>query len=354
MSGPRAGDGGTRTTAASGAPLDTPLTRRAAVEVPLICGPMYPCSNPELVAAVSEAGGLGVLQPVSLTYVHGHGFREGIRLMRSLTNRPIGMNALIEASSETYRRRMSGWIDVALEEGVRFFITSLGKPRWVVDRVARVGGVVYHDVTERKWALKALDSGVHGLIAVNRRAGGHAGPLGVRELLDEVGDLGLPVVCAGGIGSPRAFADALRMGYAGVQMGTRFIATQECRASGPYKRAILEADEEDIVLTERLTGVPLAVIDTPYVRRLGLRAGPIARRMLQGRKTKHWMRSLYALRSAWTLKRTSLDERGSQEYWQAGKSVADIHEILPAGEIVRRCAAAALAPAETHDASEEP
>jgi nitronate monooxygenase len=235
---------------------------------------------------------------------------------------------------------MSRWIDIALEEGVRFFITSLGKPRWVVDRVAEVGGVVYHDVTERKWALKARDGGVHGLIAVNRRAGGHAGPLHPDALLDEVGDLGLPVVCAGGIGAPSEFAAAIERGHAGVQMGTRFIATIECRASAPYKQAILKSDEDDIVLTERLTGVPLAVIDTPYVRRLGLRAGPIARRMLRGRRSKHLMRSIYALKSAWTLKRTALDERGSTEYWQAGRSVASIHEVLPAAEIVRRCAAA--------------
>lgn len=322
-------------------PLDTALTRHTGVDVPLICGPMYPCSNPELVAAASEAGGLGVLQPVSLTYVFGYDFREGVRRIRELTDRPIGMNALIEASSETYRKRMSEWIDIALEEGIRFFITSLGKPDWVVDRVAPAGGVVYHDVTERKWALKALDSGVHGLIGVNRRAGGHAGPLGIEALYEDVGDLGLPVVCAGGIGDPEGFVQALALGYQGVQMGTRFIATEECRASDPYKRAILEADEDDIVLTERLTGVPVAVIDTPYVRSVGLEAGPLARWMLRGRKRKHLMRAIYALRSAWTLKRTALDAEGSKEYWQAGRSVADIHDIVPAGSIVRACADAA-------------
>lgn len=323
--------------------LETPLTRHAGIAVPLICGPMYPCSNPELVAAASAAGAIGVVQPVSLTYVFGHDFREGLRLIRSLTDRPIGMNALIEASSETYRKRMSTWIDIALEEGVRFFITSLGKPRWVVERVEQVGGVVYHDVTERKWALKAHDSGVHGLIGVNRRAGGHAGPLDARALLDEVGDLGLPVVCAGGVGSPAGFARALSLGYAGVQMGTRFIATEECRASEPYKRAIIAAGEDDIVLTERLTGVPVAVIETPYVRRLGLKAGPLARRLLRGRRTKHLMRSLYALRSLWTLKRTALDEAGDTEYWQAGRSVADIHDIVPVARVVEECASAARA-----------
>ena len=327
-------------------PLDTVLARDAGVDVPLICGPMYPCSNVELVAAASAAGGLGVVQPVTLTYVFGLDFREGLRAIRSLTDRPIGMNALIEASSDTYRKRMEQWIEIALEEGVRFFITSLGKPRWVVDRVSQVGGVVYHDVTERKWAEKAVESGVHGLIAVNRRAGGHAGPKSARPLLDEVGDLGLPVVCAGGIGTPEEFASALRMGYAGVQMGTRFIATDECRASEPYKRAIVDAEEDDIVLTERLTGVPVAVINTPYVQRLGLKAGPVARRMLRGRKTKHWMRSIYALKSAWMLKRTALDTRGTTEYWQAGRSVSGIHRIIPAAEIIDACAAAARASQE--------
>jgi len=321
--------------------LQSALTRHAGIDVPLICGAMYPCSNPELVAAVSDAGGIGIVQPVSLTYVHGHDYREGLRYIRRLTDRPIGLNALIESSSRTYHERMVGWVETALEEGVRFFVTSLGKPRWVVDRVESVGGVVYHDVTERKWALKARDSGVHGLIGVNRRAGGHAGPRGAEELFEELHDLGLPVVCAGGVGDPRAFADALALGYAGVQMGTRFIATPECRASDMYKQAVVDAEESDIVLTERLTGVPVAVIDTPYVRRIGLKAGPLARWMLRGRRSKHLMRTIYALRSAWELKRTSLDERGRKQYWQAGRSVAGIEGVVPARDIVRRCAQAA-------------
>jgi len=321
--------------------LDTPLTRSLGIEVPLICGAMYPCSNPELVAAVSAAGGIGVLQPISLTYVHGHDFREGIRLMHELSGgKPLGMNALIEASSKTYRERMERWVDIALEEGVRFFVTSLGKPGWVVERVHAVGGLVYHDVTERKWADKGADSGVDGLIAVNRRAGGHAGGRSARELFDELADVGLPLICAGGIGDERAFVEALEIGYAGVQMGTRFIATEECRASQPYKQAILDAGEDDIVHTERITGVPVAVIRTPYIERMGLEAGPLARWMLRGRRRKHWMRTIYALRSLWQLKKASLDESGSKDYWQAGKSVAGIHAIEPAGEIVRRFAAA--------------
>ena len=116
------------------------------------------------------------MQPISLTYVHGHEFRAGLEYIRSLTEKPIGFNALIEASNKAYLDRMRRWIDIALEEGVRFFITSLGNPKWVCERVHALGGVVYHDVTERKWAQKGIEGGVDGLIAVNARAGGHAGP----------------------------------------------------------------------------------------------------------------------------------------------------------------------------------
>lgn len=308
--------------------------------MPLACGAMYPCSNPELVAAVSEAGGIGIVQPISLTYVHGHDFREGLRLIRRLTSKPIGMNALIEQSSKTYRERMERWIDVALEEGVRFFVTSLGNPRWVVERVRPQGGVVYHDVTEARWAEKGRDGGVHGLIAVNDRAGGHAGQRPAERLIDELRPFGLPVLCAGGIGNEHDFTRALSLGYAGAQLGTRFIATTECRASEAYKKAIVAADEKDVVLTERLTGVPVAVLDTPSVRRLGLTAGPLARFMLRGRRTKHWMRTLYALRSLWALKRGLLRDSPERDFWQAGRSVAGIGAVEPAGDVVRRFAAA--------------
>jgi nitronate monooxygenase len=316
---------------------ETALTRHAGIEIPLICGAMYPCSNPELVAAVGEAGGIGIVQPVSLTFVYGHDFREGLRYIRTMSARPVGMNALIEQSSRAYHERMSRWIDIAIEEGIRFFVTSLGNPRWVAERVHAAGGVVYHDATEHKWAAKGRDAGVDGLIGVNRLAGGHPGTRTPEALIEELEPLGLPVICAGGVATPARFAAMMHLGYAGVQMGTRFIATTECKAGEPYKRAILNADADDIVLTERLTGVPVAVIRTPFVERMGTRAGPLARWMLRHRRTKRLMRSLYALRSLWQLKRASLDQTGQRDYWQAGRSVAQIDEIMSAGEIVRAC-----------------
>lgn len=321
--------------------LSTPLSTQLGIEVPLICGAMYPCSNPELVAAVSASGGIGVVQPISMTYVHGHDLREGIRLIRRLTDKPIGFNAIVEKSSKVYEDRMRKWVDIALGEGVRFFVTALGNPRWVVEKVHATGGIVYHDVTDQRWAKRALDGGVDGLICVNNRAGGHAGSQSPERLFEELSPLGVPLVCAGGVGDEAAFVRALRMGYAGVQMGTRFIATAECKAHDDYKRLIVRAREDDIVLTDKISGVPVSVIKTPYVEKVGTKAGPIARALLRHPKGKHWVRMFYAMKAGFQLKKASLEGASYKDYFQAGKSVAGISAIEPARDVVKRFADAA-------------
>lgn len=313
----------------------TKFLEHSGAAIPLIGGPMYPCSNPELVAAISATGAIGIVQPMSLTYVHGWEYRAGLRHIRSLTDRPVGFNALIEGSSKIYRRRMEEWIRVALEEGIRFFITSLGNPRWVVEMVSEVGGIVYHDATEAKWAEKGLASGARGLIAVNRQAGGHAGPRQPGELLDELSQFGVPVVAAGGVADADGFRRMLDLGYAAVQCGTRFIATTECTASDEYKAAIIAASASDIVLSERITGVPVAVIRTPYIERMGTRVGPFARWLFRHRKTRHWLRTWYAIRALRSLKK-SLRQQSGMEYWQAGQSAGDIDSVEPVEAIVAR------------------
>ena len=90
------------------------FTKQAGIRTPLLCGAMYPCTNPELVAAVSAAGAMGIVQPVSMTYVYGHDFRTGLRLIKNVTSCPFGMNALIEQSSKLYMNRVRNWIDIAL------------------------------------------------------------------------------------------------------------------------------------------------------------------------------------------------------------------------------------------------
>jgi nitronate monooxygenase len=319
---------------------ETVLTRTLGIELPLICGAMYPCSNPELVAAVSAAGAIGIVQPLSLSYVHGYELRAGLRYIRRLTDRPIGVNLIIERSSKRYLERVHTWLEIALEERVPFLVTALGKPDWVVQRAHAAGATVYHDVTNRRFAEKALDAGVDGFICVNDRAGGHTGACSPQQLLDELAPLGKPLVCAGGIGTPQQFVEALRSGYAGAQLGTRFIASSECSAHPDYKAAILAAGADDIVLSEKITGVPVSLIRTPFVERMGTRAGPLAKWMLRGQRTRHWMRTLYSLQSIWKLKRASLHGMGYRDIYQAGRSVQGIERIQPVTEIVAEYAAA--------------
>lgn len=314
----------------------TRFTEQVGIEIPLICGAMYPCSNPELVASVSEAGAIGIVQPLSLVYVHGYEFRDGLKKIRSLTSKPYGVNILVEKSSSTYENRMRKYLEIALEEGCRFFITALGNPRWVVNLVKPYGCIVYHDVIERKWAEKALSEGVDGLICVNNRAGGHAGRLSPEDLYRETASFNVPLIAAGGIGDENDFKRALEIGYDGVQMGTRFIATNECLEKNNYKEAICRAQEKDIVLTERVTGIPLSVINTPYVQKMGLKSSPLARWLLQHRFTKSWMRIWYALIAARKFKKITLKGGTSKDYWQAGKSVAHIHRVESVKEIIER------------------
>ena len=309
---------------------------QAGITYPVIGGPMYPCSNPELVAAVSNAGGLGVIQPISLTYVHGYEFIEGLKYIKSLTDKPVGMNLLIEKGSKKYHQRMQAWLDIALEQGIGFFITSLGKPDWVVKTAHDAGAYVYHDVTEAKWAQKAVDVGVDGLIAVNNRAGGHAGGLAYDALYDELDEFELPVVCAGGISDRDSYQLAINKGYQAVQLGTRFIASKECSASDSYKQAIVEATEKDIVLSERITGVPVSVINTPFIQKWGLKPNVFESWMLKHTKFKYLIRTILALKSLRSLKKSLLDDSGNYDYWQAGKSVEKINAELSVEEIVKQ------------------
>ncbi|MBT3600792.1 MAG: nitronate monooxygenase [Euryarchaeota archaeon] len=320
--------------------INTRLTKDAGIRYPIICGAMYPCSNPELVSAASDGGGIAILQPVSLTMVHGfdkpnrkEGLRAGIRYIRTLTDKPIGFNALIEKGSEKYIRQMSEWIDIALEEGVLFYVTSLGKPDWVCEKVHAKGGVVYHDVTNRKWAEKGKECGVDGLICVNNRAGGHLGELSMEEMYVQLSDMGLPLICAGGVGSELELAKALKIGYDGVQMGTRFIATDECTTPQDYKDAIVKAKEEDITWTTKLTGVPISVINNSKLKKNN--SWPI-RRLLDSR-FKHRIRVLITAISFWRMRAFSKGKgKSSKDLWSAGKSVETVNSIESATVVMER------------------
>jgi nitronate monooxygenase len=214
------------------------------------------------------------------------------------------MNALLETKHEAHMSLLTQWCEIAAEGGCRFFITALGDPRNFVSQAHAYGAKVYHKVTSLRHAQKALEAGVDGLIATNNRAGGHLGSHSMEELYTILEPLGLPLVCAGGIGDKQAFVNALRLGFDAVLIGTRGIASVECEVSEEYKQSMINATAAQITTTNRVTGIPLSVIDTPFLREL--ESGPPPERKIS-----------------------------PAEVLQAGKSVDGITSILPVAEIVR-------------------
>ena len=263
---------------------------------------------------------------MSLVYVHGHDFREGIRHIRSLTDGPIGMNVLTEKSSDRYLERMQQWLEIALEEGVRFFVSSLGNPRWIVDTVGpsrRARLPRCHRAQVGRQGDAGRGSRSHRGQRPRRRPRRLAftGRAPRRDRRASI----CPSSAPAGIGDAAAYRHALELGYVGVQIGTRLIATTECTESAGYKQAIIDADEDDIVLTHKITGVPVSVIRTEMVEREGTEAGRFEHWLLTHPRVKHWVRAFYSIRSVVRLKRAN--QRGvvsHRDYLQAGKSVAGI------------------------------
>ncbi len=232
--------------------LSTPLTELLGIEHPICLGPMGLVSVPPMVAAVSEAGGLGILGTANYD---SEGLREVIRETRALTAKPFGVS--IMAGFPT----AEGHAHVAIEEQVPFVTTSAGSPKKLAPMFRDAGIENYHVVPTVAMAMKAKDAGCTGIVA----EGAEGASFKSREevstivLVPQVVDAtGLPVIAAGGLGDGRGLAAALCLGATGIQMGTRFIATEESPIHDNYKRRLIELRETDTRMVGRKTG-PLRV-----------------------------------------------------------------------------------------------
>ncbi|MEO0898124.1 MAG: nitronate monooxygenase [Bacteroidota bacterium] len=315
-------------------PITQQFLQDTGAEVPIICGPMYPGSNPELIAAVSEAGGFGVVQPVSMTSLYGHDFREGLKLIKKLTKKPFGVNfTIFGGANKKYHEQMNRWMEISIEEGIKFFLTSLGKPHAVVKTAHEHRIKVYHDVPNKKIALAMRDAGVDGINCINWRGGGQTGIQSAEQFMEELHELDIPLICAGGIGNADDFQKALDMGYAGVQLGTRFLATKECKVTDSYKQAIVDAEEDDIVWTNKIAGNNSSVIKTDDIMKGGLRTGPVINFMLRRPKLKKYARMYLMSRGLKNYSKTAFDD--NVQFWQAGKGVGQITSIKTAAEVIQ-------------------
>jgi len=301
---------------------------------PIVCGPMYPGSNPELIAAVSEAGGFGVVQPVAMTSLYGHDFRAGLQLIKKLTNKPFGVNfTIFGGANQKYHDQMKEWMDISIEEGIKFFLTSLGKPTEIVKIAKQHGIKVYHDVPNKKVALAMRDIGVDGINCINWRGGGQTGIQSAEKFMDDLHDIGIPLICAGGIGNKNDFQKALDMGYAGVQLGTRFLATHECKVTDAYKQAIVNSKEDDIVWTNKIAGNNSSVIKTDDIMKGGLRTGPIISYMLTKKKLKKYARMYLMNKGVKKYSKAAFDD--NVKFWQAGKGVGNITSVQSVEAVVK-------------------
>lgn len=302
---------------------------------PIICGPMYPGSNPELVAAVSDSGGFGVVQPVALTSLYGHDFREGLQLIKQLTDKPFGVNfTIFGGANKKYHEQMKQWMEISIEEGIKFFLTSLGKPDSVVKTAKEHGIKVYHDVPNKKVALAMRDSGVDGLNCINWRGGGQTGIQAAEQFMEELHDIDIPLICAGGVGNATDFKQALKLGYAGVQMGTRFLATNECIITDAYKQAIVDSAEDDIVWTNKIAGNNSSVIKTDDIMKGGLQTGPVINYMLRKPSLKKYARMWLMSKGIRNYSKTAFND--DVKFWQAGKGLGNIKSVESVADVMKK------------------
>ena len=277
----------------------TTLSRRLGLKYPIVCAPMFIISNKEMLLACAEAGILGSMP--SLNARTPEKLKADLEWLRRKTDRPFAINMTIGLTDP--ERLMA---DVALCEAfeVPVWITSYGNPTQFVQRAKAKNATVFHDVINLRHAKKAESAGVDAVIGVAAGAGGHAGRITPYALIPyRTSNLSVPVIAAGAISTGRQIAASLSLGAELVYMGTRFIASTECGAQEAYKQMVVDAGPEEIVYTDKISGVHA-----------------------------NFLRA--SLPADWTPDRTPEGAKRWKEIWSAGHGVAEIHGIKPIGEIV--------------------
>lgn len=231
------------------------VTRMFGVEIPIVQAPMGFIAKPALVSAVANAGAIGLV-PGSLGIDE---VREDIRRTRDLTDKPFGVNLPIAFVQDI---RI---IDMIVEEGIRFVTTSAGSPEKHTKTLKAAGLTVFHVVPSLKGALKAVESGVDGLVVEGSEGAGFKNPRDVTSmvLLPLIASrVGVPIIAAGGIADGRSMAAAFALGAEGVQMGTRMVATVESPVHQNMKQAVVDAEETDTMMINQHNGRPVRVLRT--------------------------------------------------------------------------------------------
>lgn len=238
--------------------LHTPLCDLLEIQHPIMQAGMGGVAYAELVAAVCEAGGYGVLGMAGRSPDF---IREEMRKVRKLTDRPFGVD-LLAASPES----LTASVEIIIAEGASSFIAGLGVPMPIMEKLKAAGLKVMVVCGAVKHAVKAEQAGCDAVICQGGEGGGHTGLVGTLPLVSQaVEAVKIPVVAAGGISDGRGLAAALALGAQGVWIGTRFIASTEAHAGQAYREAVVAAQDVDTVRTRCYSGKPMRVMNNPYV-----------------------------------------------------------------------------------------
>ena len=239
--------------------MKTRITKLLGIEYPIIQGGMIWASQWQLVTAVSNAGGLGLLGSGSLS---AEELRTQIRQCKIHTDKPFGVNLML------MMHNIDEIIDVVIEEGVKIVTTGAGTPRKYMPRLKEAGIKVIPVIPSVKAAVKMEELGCDAVVVEGMEAGGHVGTSTTMALLPQVTSaVKIPVIAAGGIADGRGMAAAYCLGASGVQMGTVFLASEECPISTEYKNMILEAVDTSTTLTGEKFGAPVRGIKNELTKR---------------------------------------------------------------------------------------
>ncbi|MGE7776807.1 NAD(P)H-dependent flavin oxidoreductase [Chitinophaga sp. NPDC101104] len=313
--------------------MNHPITDLLGVRHPVIMAPMFLVSNEAMVSAAIRSGIAGTFP--SLNYRKEgelHAVLERLNAVR--TAHPggnYGVNLIVQKTNPLYKKHL----EACVAAKVPFYITSLGNPREVIDAAHSYGAKVFCDVTNLEHAHKAAQAGADGFIAVCSGAGGHAGPYPMHILVPALRKAfpDMPVVAAGGIASGQQMASAMVLGADGVSIGTRFIASPEANVSDEYKQAIVDHGMEDIVLTERLSGTPCNIINTPAAQKLGYKQSSWEKWLSRNPRTKKYFKMMVQLKGMKMLEKATKPNYYNQ-LWSAGQSVEMVDGIEPVATIV--------------------
>ncbi len=300
--------------------LHTPLCDLLGVKHPIMLAGMGGVSYAELVAAVSNAGGYGVLGMAGRTPEF---IRDEMRKVKSLTDKPFGVD-LLAASPDS----LTAAVEIIIEEGASSFVAGLGVPMPIMEKLKKAGLKVMVVCGAVKHAVKAEQAGCDAVICQGGEGGGHTGLVGTMPLVAQaVEAVKIPVIAAGGLYDGRGLAAALALGATGVWMGTRFIASEEAHAGELYRQAIVEAADEDTIRTRSYSGKPMRVKKNPYVDEWETRPQDIQAFPMQA-MVSHQAGAMGGIGG----QTEGLDP--DKSCFAMGQSAGGIHSVMPAGEIV--------------------